>query len=243
MPCGAGTRAAAPCSFAAPDARAPVQSWTAMRFYFDVISPYAYIGWRKVHEIARKVGHEVEPVPILFAALLAHYGHRGPAEIAPKKLYTFKHVVRVAAELGVPIEPPPHHPFNPLLPLRIATAALARPDARAVIDALFDAVWNGGGGTEDPEALARWLDARGLPGGELVASANRSDTKDALRRATEAAIAAGVFGVPTIAIDDELFWGQDSFAHVEAFVAGHDPARVAASRWAGITASATRPGA
>ena len=209
-----------------------------MRFYFDVISPYAYIAWRRVHELARKVERDVEPVPILFAALLAHYGHRGPAEIAPKKLYTFKHVVRVAAELGVPIEPPPHHPFNPLLPLRIATAARTRP----VIDALFDAVWNGGGGTEDPEALARFLDARGLSGRELVASASHAETKDALRRATEDAIAVGVFGVPTIAIDDELFWGQDSFAHVEAFVAGRDPARAAAARWAGITASATRPG-
>ncbi len=213
-----------------------------MRFYFDVISPYAYLAWRRIDALAERTGRAVEPVPILFAALLSHYGHRGPAEIAPKKLYTFKHCVRIAHELGVPIEPPPHHPFNPLLALRVATAALGQAHARATIDALFDAVWNGGGGCEQPEALARWLDARGLPGRELLAAAGTSEMKLALRRATEDAIAAGVFGVPTIEVDGELFWGQDSLAHVEAFVRGHDPARAAEARWAGITASAVRPG-
>jgi 2-hydroxychromene-2-carboxylate isomerase len=213
-----------------------------MRFYFDVISPYAYIGWKRIHQLAARVGQEVEPVPILFAALLAHHGHRGPAEIPPKRVYTFKHIVRVAAELGVPIEPPPHHPFNPLLALRIATAALRRTDARKVIDALYDAVWNGGGGAEDPAGLERFLDARGLDGDTLVALGFDAEVKQALRRATDDAIARGVFGVPTVEVEGELFWGQDSFGHLEAFLAGNDPARVAAERWSSITPSATRPG-
>jgi 2-hydroxychromene-2-carboxylate isomerase len=213
-----------------------------MRFYFDVISPYAFLGWRRIHELAARVQEPLEPVPILFAALLSHHGHRGPAEIAPKRVYTFKHVVRLAHELGVGIEPPPHHPFNPLLGLRIATAACGRPDARAIIDAVFDAVWAGGPGCEDPEALASWLAARGLPAAELLAAAVTPEIKQALRRATEDAIALGVFGVPTVETRGELFWGQDSFTHIEAFLAGRDPVAVAAPRWTGITASATRPG-
>jgi len=213
-----------------------------MRFYFDVISPYAYLGWRRVHELAARHGRDVEPVPILFAALLSAYGHRGPAEIEPKRVYTFKHVVRVAADLGVPIEPPPHHPFNPLLALRLLTAARGRADLRQVVDAVFDAVWAGGGGTEDPERLASWLQSRGLPGPELLAAAGTSEVKQALRETTAKALAAGVFGVPTVEVDGEMFWGQDAFGHVDAFLRGHDPSSAAAERWGQLTPSATRPG-
>lgn len=214
-----------------------------MRFYFDVISPYAFLGWRRVHELAARVGHELEPVPILFAALLTHHGHRGPAEIAPKRVYTFKHVVRLADELGIAIEPPPHHPFNPLLALRVVTAARGRSDRRSVIDAVFDAVWGGGPGAEDARTLGAWLATRGLPADELLAAAGTPETKQALRDSTEQAIALGVFGVPTVEVGGELFWGQDAFGHVEAFVHGRDPAAAAAPRWVGITASATRTGA
>src|SRR5688572_3672728 len=118
-------------------------------FLFDVISPYAYLGWHRIHEVAARHGRTVAPQPVLFAAMLDAWGQRGPAEIVPKRVYTFKHVVRLAHDQGMPIAPPPSHPFNPLLALRVATAALDGPDVRAVIDALFAAVWIGGPGVED----------------------------------------------------------------------------------------------
>src|SRR5262245_64367925 len=92
-----------------------------VRFLFDYLSPYAYIAWTQVHGLAERHGRQVEPVPILFAALLGTYGHKGPAEIPPKRVYTFKHVVRLAHRVSVPLKPPPAHPFNPLLALRVTS--------------------------------------------------------------------------------------------------------------------------
>lgn len=211
-------------------------------FAFDLISPYAYLGWHGVHAIAARHGRTVEPRPVLFAAMLDAHGQRGPAEIAPKRVYTFKHVVRLAHDHGVPIAPPPSHPFNPLLGLRVATASLATAHAKATIDALFAAVWAGGPGTEDARALAAWLTARELPGAALVERATSSEVKADLRARTDAAIAAGVFGVPTFDVDGELFWGQDSLPHVDAALGGSDPARAAEAAWVKVLPTASRPG-
>lgn len=211
--------------------------------YFDLISPYAYLGWHRVHAIAAKHDRTIEARPVLFAAMLDAHGQRGPAEIAPKRVYTFKHVVRLAHEQGVAIAPPPSHPFNPLLGLRVAVAAIDSEHARATIDALFAAVWCGGPGVEDPRALATWLSDRTLPGDALVQRASSAEVKAELRTRTEAAIAADVFGVPTFDVDGELFWGQDSLPHVDAALAGHDPARDAAAAWTDVRPTASRPGA
>lgn len=213
-----------------------------LRVLFDVISPYAYLGWHAIHEVAARHGRSVIAQPVLFAAMLDAWGQRGPAEIPPKRIYTFKHVVRLAHDHGVPIAPPPSHPFNPLLALRVATAAQADADARAVIDALFAAVWGGGPGVEDAALLAAWLDARGLDGARRVALAQTPEIKQRLREATEAAIGRGAFGVPSFEVDGELFWGQDSVVHVDAFLRGDDPVRAVAERWASIGATAKRPG-
>lgn len=213
-----------------------------VRVLFDVISPYAYLGWHRIHDVAARHGRTVVAEPVLFAAMLDAWGQRGPAEIAPKRIYTFKHAVRLAHDQGLPIAPPPSHPFNPLLALRVATAAQDEPASRAVIDALFAAVWGGGPGVEDAALLAAWLDARELEGTRLVALAQTVAIKQRLRGATEAAIARGAFGVPIFDVDGEMFWGQDSIAHVDAFLRGEDPARAVAERWATIGATAKRPG-
>src|SRR5947207_2147613 len=111
-------------------------SSSTLQFYFDFISPYAYLGWTQIHLLAGRHGSTVEPVPILFAALLNTYGHKGPAEIPPKRAYIFKNVLRLAHRLGVPLQPPPAHPFNPLLALRVASLPMEAGERRRLIDAL-----------------------------------------------------------------------------------------------------------
>jgi len=193
-----------------------------MRFYFDFISPYAYLGWPRAKALAERHGLLLEPIPVLFAAMLDAFGHKGPAEIEPKRLYTFKHITRLAHNLGVPLHPPPAHPFKPLLALRIAGAA--EPERRsAVIDVLYHQTWGIGAGVTEPEPVARALDAAGLPGTALVTAAGTPEAKARLRRDTEEALSRGVFGVPCFEIDGEVFWGQDSVPHVERFIAGDDP--------------------
>src|SRR5580704_13383371 len=112
-----------------------------MSFYFDFISPYAYLAWTQIHAIASRHCCEVVPKPILFAALLDANGQKGPAEIPSKRIYTFKDVIRSAARLGVPLAAPASHPFNPLLALRVASAEIDVQRRRPLIDALFTATW------------------------------------------------------------------------------------------------------
>jgi 2-hydroxychromene-2-carboxylate isomerase len=186
-----------------------------LAFYFDFISPYAYLGWTQIDALAARYGRTVRPIPVLFAALLGHSGTLGPAEIPLKRAYLYKDTKRLAATFGVPFAPPPTHPFNPLLALRIAGL-----EPRA-IDPLYRAAWGGGGGIDTPERVAAAL--AGFDAASLIARANEPAAKAQLREATDAAIAAGVFGVPSVIADDELFWGCDSFAHLERFLEGNDP--------------------
>lgn len=213
----------------------------SIAFYFDVISPYAYLAWTRIHALAERHQREVEPVPILFAALLDHFGHKGPAEIAPKRIYVFKNVVRLAHGLGVPLSPPPAHPFNPLLALRIASLDGDPDIRRRRIDALFRAVWGGGPGVTEPDAVARVLSEAGFDGDELVARAQDATTKARLRQYTDAALASGVFGVPTVLADGEVFWGVDALPHVDAFLAGDDPVTGDdLERWLALPVQASR---
>lgn len=210
-------------------------------FVFDVISPYAYLGWTQIHALAARYDREVRPLPVLFAALLQHGGTKGPAEIPLKRIYIGKDTLRTARVLGIPFGPPPAHPFNPLLALRIATIA-SDPQKRHVIDALFAATWGGGGGgVETKETAQAALERAGLDGAALVAAAGGEDAKARLRAETERAIARGVFGVPTMIVDEEVFWGVDSFAHFERYLAGKDPLRPEdLAAWAELKASANR---
>lgn len=217
-----------------------------LRYYLDFISPYAYLGWPQARALAERCGMELRPVPVLFAAMLDAHGHKGPAEIEPKRLYTFKHVTRLAHDLGVPLRPPPAHPFNPLLALRVASLPRLSADERLrVIDALYELVWARGVGVTDPAAVARELEAVGLPGPAMVAEASTPAVKDRVRSQTEDALARGVFGVPTFEVErtGELFWGQDSIPHVERHLAGQDPVTPAwLEHWKDLPKAAVRPG-
>jgi 2-hydroxychromene-2-carboxylate isomerase len=215
----------------------------ALTYVFDFISPYAYLGWHGIHALAQRHGRQVEPVPVLFAALLDALGSKGPAEIPPKRVYIFKHVLRLAHRIGVPLQPPPAHPFNPLLALRVAGLPLASEDRRRVIDVLFEATWGGGQGVDTPQKVSDVLTAAGFDGAAMVHEASSEPAKARLRQQTDAALAAGAFGVPTVIVDGELFWGQDAFVDIDTFLAGEDPVRgEALERWQALPAGARRRG-
>ncbi len=202
-----------------------------IQFLFDFISPYAYLAWTQIHALAERNGAEVEPVPILFAALLNTLGQKGPAEIPPKRVYVFKDAYRKAHALGVPLAPPATHPFNPLPALRAVTAF----PERRLIDALFRATWVEGRRVDLPEVV---LDIASEAGFAVEIT---DAVKAQLKANTERALASGAFGVPTMLVEGELFWGVDSLPHLEAFLQGRDPVPADAfARWGGILPSASR---
>jgi 2-hydroxychromene-2-carboxylate isomerase len=212
-----------------------------VRFYFDFLSPYAYIAWTQIHPLAERHGREVDAVPVLFPALLGAHGTKGPAEIPAKRVYVWKDVLRTARVLGLPLAPPPAHPFNPLLALRTASTDLERAERRRLVDGLYRATWGHGPGVTDPEVVARIADEAGLDGAALVRAAATDVVKARLKAQTEEAITYGAFGVPSILVDGELFWGYDSFGHIERRLAGQDPlSGLDLLRWANLPAGATR---
>jgi 2-hydroxychromene-2-carboxylate isomerase len=196
---------------------------TTLRFGFDYISSNAYLAWTQLPALAAKHGVRVEPVPVLFAGLLEAHGQLGPAEVRPKALWMFKNNLRKAALLGVSLNPPAFHPFNPLLALRVSSLPLPDDARTALIGALFAAVWVRGLHVSEPAVVARVATEAGLDGSDLVARAGLPETKARLRAQTDQAIARGVFGVPSMEVAGELFWGYDDFPFLDLFLAGKDP--------------------
>jgi len=194
-----------------------------IRFYFDYISSNAYLAWLELPKMAARYGVAVEPVPVLFAGLLEASGQLGPAEVLPKAIWMARNNLRKAALLGVPLHRPRFHPFNPLLALRVSSLAVAAEQRRALITLLFEAVWVRGLHVSEPAVVEAVADEAGLPGRQLVQEAQSAEAKACLRTQTDAAIAAGVFGVPTMIVGDELFWGYDDLPFLDLHLAGKDP--------------------
>jgi 2-hydroxychromene-2-carboxylate isomerase len=179
-------------------ARVPV-AWV-----FDVLSPFAYLAFPRLRELPSDV--ELRVVPVLFAALLDHFGQRGPAEIPSKRRFTYRFVLWRARRLGLPLRMPPAHPFNPLAALRLVIAAGS--DSRAA-GTVLQAVFGEGRDLTDPDVIAELAARLGVadPQRSLAAPA----VKQRLRDNTLWARSRGVFGVPTLVIGEELFWGHDAF--------------------------------
>ena len=211
----------------------------SIEFYFDYESPNAYIAWARLPELADRYGYDIEPVPILYAALLDANGQLGPGEQPTKGRWMWKNLLRKALLLGIPLAPPAFIPFNPLRALRVSILPLDEETRRAVIQALFEAVWVRGLHVSEPGVVEGVLDGIGLPGAELVARAQTSEIKAQLRAQTDQAIAKGVFGVPAMIVGDDLFWGYDDFPYLELVLAGRDPIDPALLRWDGSVQSSS----
>ncbi|MBX3599697.1 MAG: 2-hydroxychromene-2-carboxylate isomerase [Rubrivivax sp.] len=178
-------------------------------FYFDVVSPFVQLAFERLPQVLEGCSYVVDYRPVLFAGLLAHWGQKGPAEVEPKRAWTFRHVHWLAAQHGVPLDTPAAHPFNPLVLQRLA---LACGPNRRVVEALLRHVWVGGDDANDPERLAA-LTAQLAPARDPASP----EVKAELRGATDEAIARGVFGVPSFGLDDgRLFWGLDALPMLRA---------------------------
>jgi 2-hydroxychromene-2-carboxylate isomerase len=211
----------------------------AVSFHFDYLSPYSYLAWHRLQRFAPDHGLRIEVRPTLLAALLNYLGHKGPGEIPPKRSYMFKDCLRAAALLGVPFEPPASHPFNPLPSLRATLLDMEESTRQELVSRLFDATWAQSRDVGSPDVVAEICEEVGLPNArERIEDPT---VKKRLRDASNEAIELGVFGVPTMIVDGELFWGTDSFIHLERFLAGRDPAQGEdMAQWAAVPATAHR---
>ena len=194
-----------------------------IRLYFDYESPNAYLAWKELPKLAAKHSCTIEILPVLYAALLDAHGTVGPGEAPAKGGWMMTNVLRKAAMLGLKLNPPPFFPFNPLLALRMSLLPLEAAKRRALIDALFDAVWVRQLHVSEPEVAERVANEIGLDGRALIQQAQSSEIKKMLREQTDAAISRGVFGVPSMEVAGRIFWGYDDFPFLDLYLAGKDP--------------------
>jgi len=214
---------------------------TPIRFLFDYVSPYAYLASTQIHAIGARHGRPIELAPVLFAGMLDATGARGPAELPLKRAYMHRDVDRLAASLGVPVEPPVAHPFNPLLALRATTATRDVGARRKLSDGLFRAAWVESRRIDDADVVASIAHKAGLKGDDVVRDAASAPAKAALRASTDEAIASGAFGVPSMLVEGELFWGVDSLPLLERFLRGEDrPVAARLERWRALAPAAVR---
>lgn len=172
-----------------------------LAWYFDFVSPFSYLQFAAFPNLFQR--SDVDLKPVLFAGLLSHFGHKGPAEIEPKRKHTYQHTQWQAGKRGLAMRYPPGHPFNPLHALRVAIALGGTYDT---LKTIFDFIWVEGRSPNDEWAAL--CGALGVPGAEVLAMGE--GVKAQLRENTDEAIRLGVFGVPTFVVDDHLFWGIDA---------------------------------
>lgn len=183
-------------------------------FYLDFISPYAYLAFQELPQALQGLSYSVTYQPVFLGALLRHHGLLGPAEVPAKRDWTYRHVMWLASRSGIPLQMPAEHPFNPLSLLRLAVATDERglPN-RYVCETLFNHVWTNGLDAADKTRLNALVEAL-----DPDRALTDDSVKQQLHHHTEAAIAAGAFGVPSYVVDGKLFWGLDALPMLRAYL-------------------------
>ena len=187
--------------------------------YLDFVSPYACLAFELLPEALSGLSYSLDYRPVLLGAMFKHHGQLGPAEVAPKRDWTYRQVAWLAHSRGIALQMPAHHPFSPLPLLRLALACspAAEPASpnRFVCETIFRHIWRGGAEALEPARLQALADTL-TPSREV----NGDAVKVQLKHNTDEAIALGVFGVPAFVVDGKLFWGLDSLPMLRAYLQG-----------------------
>jgi 2-hydroxychromene-2-carboxylate isomerase len=199
---------------------AETKAETTVSWVFDVVSPFAYLALPDLSRLP--VGIRLEYKPVLLAGLLNHFGQMGPAEIPSKRRFTYRFIVWRARHLGLPLRMPPAHPFNSLAAQRLIIAA---GNTERAVATVLDAVFRDGRDVANPAVIADLARQVGVPDPQTALA--DPAVKQQLRENTEWASARGVFGVPTLVIGNDFFWGHDAvdmaLEYLEDPEAFHDP--------------------
>jgi 2-hydroxychromene-2-carboxylate isomerase len=187
-----------------------------VEFYFDVGSPTAYLAHKRLQQLRAQYGLELRYVPMLLGGVFKASGNTSPIAIPAKGKYMMEQdLPRFAARYGVPLTFNPHFPINTLNLMRGAVAAQQLGCVDAYLDRVFDAIWVEKKNMGDAAVVERVLADAGLDAGALIARSQDPEVKALLLANTEAAVARGVFGAPTLFMDGAMYFGQDRLDFIE----------------------------
>ena len=188
-----------------------------VEFYFDLGSPTTYLAYTQLPKICAETGSELRYIPILLGGVFKATGNASPAMIPAKGRYMFQDLDRYAKRYAVPLKFNPHFPINTLMLMRAVTGIqLHQPERfEAFINCLFKAFWVEGHNLNEPETVAAVLSEHGFDPQAVLTLVNDESVKAVLKDNTETAIKRGVFGAPSMFVDEQLFFGQDRLEFVE----------------------------
>jgi 2-hydroxychromene-2-carboxylate isomerase len=187
-----------------------------VEFYFDFGSPTAYLAFYRLRQLAGQYSAHIDYRPVLLGGLFKASGNHSPVAVPAKGRYMMADdLPRFSERYGVPLTFNPFFPINTLQLMRGAIASEQLGCLEPYADTVYSAIWRDGKNMGDAEVVETVLVQAGLPVAELLALAQDPDVKSALVKATEAAAERGLFGVPTLFVDGEMFFGQDRLDFVE----------------------------
>jgi len=193
-----------------------------VEFFFDFGSPYSYLAYQELPRVAQRAGASIVWRPILLGGVFKATGNHSPAEIPAKGRWSKTDLVRWAKKYGAPFRQNPHFPINTLMLMRAAAGFQRQDDAafHRYVKAIFSAMWEQGRNLNDAAEIGAVLSEAGFDPRAVLAMIEDPEVKDALKQQTEAAVARGIFGVPSFIVGEELFWGNDRLHFVEEALAG-----------------------
>lgn len=187
-----------------------------VEFYFDVGSPTAYLAHKRLQQLRAQYGLDLHYMPMLLGGVFKATGNTSPVAIPAKGKYMLEQdLPRFAARYGVPLTFNPHFPINTLNLMRAAVAAQQLGCFDAYLDRVFDAIWVEEKNMGDAAVVEQVLADTGLDAGALIARSQDPAVKAELVAKTEAAVARGVFGAPTLFMDGAMYFGQDRLDFIE----------------------------
>lgn len=189
-----------------------------VEFFFDVGSPYSYLAYHQLQKIARARAAQILWRPMLLGGVFQATGNSSPATVPLKSRYSRVDLQRWACQFEVPFQHNPHFPINTLQLMRGATGLQMRDEAafHRYLAEVFDAMFHMPRNLQEPAELALVLQRAGIDAEAFAALVQAPEVKEELKRATQEAVARGVFGAPTFFVGEDMFWGQDRLHFVEA---------------------------
>jgi 2-hydroxychromene-2-carboxylate isomerase len=192
-----------------------------IKLYFDFLSPFSYFAWLNLKKITQIQEVEVSFHPVLMGRLFSHHEFPGPGEIPAKRDYELKKCFRYAHKNNLKFNPPNIFPFNPLAIIRMATIHASGESQTQVISEIFDLIWGEGNILEDPELIEKLLVTRGV-NKDVIEKSFERQAKVELKTNIKDALERNIFGVPSFAVDNEFFWGNDSIDDLCNFLNNND---------------------
>ncbi len=187
-----------------------------VEFYFDVGSPTAYLAHKRLQQLRAQYQLDLHYMPMLLGGVFKATGNTSPVAIPAKGKYMQEQdLPRFAARYGVSLTFNPHFPINTLNLMRAAVAAQQLGCLDAYLDRVFDAIWVEEKNMGDAAVVEQVLADAGLDAGSLIARSQDPAVKAELVANTEAAVARGVFGAPTLFMDGAMYFGQDRLDFIE----------------------------